>query len=110
MAITSLPEWVACRAISPWPKHWGPGLGKMVLVDRGIDVRRAVDAPRVHLEGGVLYVEPGIDLGELGSEERDVVRFGALNLFFGGVQAVQREGHRLTGAGDPRRGGVAVRA
>jgi gamma-glutamyltranspeptidase/glutathione hydrolase len=80
------------------------------VVDRGIDVRRAVDAPRVHLEGGVLYVEPGIDLGELGSEERDVVRFGALNLFFGGVQAVQREGHRLTGAGDPRRGGVAVRA
>ena len=38
-----------------------------------------------------------------------MVRFGALNLFFGGVQAVQRR-ERLTGAGDPRRGGVAVNA
>jgi gamma-glutamyltranspeptidase len=31
-----------------------------------------------------------------------------LNLFFGGVQAVRRRGRVLTGAGDPRRGGVAV--
>jgi gamma-glutamyltranspeptidase/glutathione hydrolase len=80
------------------------------VVDRGIDVRRAVDAPRVHFEDGVLYVEPGIDLGELGGEEAHIVRFGALNLFFGGVQAVQRRGRTLTGAGDPRRGGVAVSA
>jgi gamma-glutamyltranspeptidase/glutathione hydrolase len=80
------------------------------VVDRGLDVRRAVHAPRVHLEGGVLYVEPGIDLEELSGSELQVVRFGALNLFFGGVQAVQREGARLTGAGDPRRGGVAVNA
>jgi gamma-glutamyltranspeptidase/glutathione hydrolase len=80
------------------------------VVDHGMDVRRAVDAPRVHFEGGVLYVEPGINLGELVLGDTHVVRFGALNLFFGGVQAVQRRGERLTGAGDPRRGGVAVSA
>jgi gamma-glutamyltranspeptidase len=41
---------------------------------------------------------------------REVVRFHDLNLFFGGVQAVQRRGGKLIGAGDPRRGGVAVTA
>jgi gamma-glutamyltranspeptidase len=39
-----------------------------------------------------------------------VVRFARLNLFFGGVQAVQLRDGELTGAGDPRRGGVAVEA
>jgi gamma-glutamyltranspeptidase/glutathione hydrolase len=64
----------------------------------------------VHFENGVLYAEPGIDLQELRCEDLQVVRFGALNLFFGGVQAVQRRPDGITGAGDPRRGGVAVRA
>lgn len=82
----------------------------VAVVDHGMRAREAVDAPRVHFENGVLYAEPGIDLEELLGEDTQVVRFGALNLFFGGVQAVQRSGDRLTGAGDPRRGGVAVSA
>ena len=80
------------------------------VVDHGLRAREAVDAPRVHFENGVLYAEPGIDLDALPGEDMQVVRFGALNLFFGGVQAVQRHGDEITGAGDPRRGGVAVRA
>jgi len=80
------------------------------VVDEGLDVRDAVDAPRVHFEDGVLYVEPGIDLRGLSRDDTRVIRFAALNLFFGGVQAVQRKGAELTGAGDPRRGGVAVSA
>ena len=43
-------------------------------------------------------------------DDVQVVRFGALNLFFGGVQAVQSRAGGITGAGDPRRGGVAVSA
>jgi gamma-glutamyltranspeptidase / glutathione hydrolase len=82
----------------------------VAVVDHGMAAREAVDAPRVHFENGVLYAEPGIDLRELEGQDFQVVRFGALNLFFGGVQAVQRLGHGLAGAGDPRRGGVAVRA
>ncbi|MGA2319301.1 MAG: gamma-glutamyltransferase [Solirubrobacteraceae bacterium] len=78
------------------------------VVDHGLQAREAVDAPRVHLEDGVLFAEPGIDLDELSVSGLDVVRFGALNLFFGGVQAVLRRGETLAGAGDPRRGGVAV--
>jgi gamma-glutamyltranspeptidase/glutathione hydrolase len=86
------------------------------VVDHGLRAREAVDAPRVHIEDGMLYTEPGIDLEELlGSDSPvgargQVVEFGALNLFFGGVQAVLRRGDVIDGAGDPRRGGVAVRA
>jgi gamma-glutamyltranspeptidase/glutathione hydrolase len=80
------------------------------VVDHGCTARDAVAAPRVHFEGGVLYVEPGIDVRGLTSTDLRVVCFEALNLFFGGVQAVLRRGETLTGAGDPRRGGVAVSA
>jgi gamma-glutamyltranspeptidase/glutathione hydrolase len=80
------------------------------VVDRGMQVRAAVEAPRVHFEGGVLYAEPGIELDELSETDIGIVRFGALNLFFGGVQAVQCRDEGLIGAGDPRRGGVAVNA
>jgi gamma-glutamyltranspeptidase/glutathione hydrolase len=79
-------------------------------VDHGLQAREAVDAPRVHFENGVLYAEPGIDLGGLSLEGVQVVRFGEPNLFFGGVQAVQSRADGITAAGDPRRGGVAVRA
>jgi len=78
------------------------------VVDHGLSARQAVDAPRAHLEHDVLYVEPGIDAGALEDKELSIVRFGGLNLFFGGVQAVLRREGALQGAGDPRRGGVAV--
>ncbi len=78
------------------------------VVDHRLGAPQAVAAPRVHLEQGVVYAEPGIDLHALAAEDRQVVAFHELNLFFGGVQAVQRHEGQLLGAGDPRRGGVAV--
>ena len=74
--------------------------------------RAAVDAPRLHLEDGVVYAEPGVDVAALRAAGRTVAPFRDLNLFFGGVQAVLRDGATgtLSGAGDPRRGGAAVRA
>jgi gamma-glutamyltranspeptidase/glutathione hydrolase len=77
------------------------------VVDHDLGVREAVEAPRVHFEDGVVFAEPGIDLSGLDSGSQ-VVRFGALNLFFGGVQAALRRDSGMSGAGDPRRGGVAV--
>jgi gamma-glutamyltranspeptidase/glutathione hydrolase len=81
----------------------------VAAVDHGLSALEAVEAPRIHFEEGILYAEPGIDVEPLGAD-RDVVSFAARNLFFGGVQAVQRRGELLNGAGDPRRGGVAVSA
>jgi gamma-glutamyltranspeptidase / glutathione hydrolase len=78
------------------------------VVDHGMSAAEAVGAPRVHYEEGVVYAEPGISLPALAAPGREVVAFHALNLFFGGVQAVQRRRGELLGAGDPRRGGVAV--
>jgi gamma-glutamyltranspeptidase/glutathione hydrolase len=80
------------------------------VVDGGLDAQAAVRAPRVHYEDGVVFAEPGIDVRALATPGRRVVAFHALNLFFGGVQAVQRRDGELLGAGDPRRGGVAVAA
>jgi gamma-glutamyltranspeptidase/glutathione hydrolase len=80
------------------------------VVDHGLSVRDAVQAPRVHFEDGVVFAEPGIAFDDLTglADDMRIVRFAALNLFFGGVQAALRRDEQITGAGDPRRGGVAV--
>ena len=56
-----------------------------------------------------MFAEPGIELDQLDAAI-PTVRFGALNLFFGGAQAALRRDGSLSGAGDPRRGGEAVLA
>jgi gamma-glutamyltranspeptidase/glutathione hydrolase len=78
------------------------------VVDHGLSAAVAVQAPRVHFEDGIVYAEPGVDVGVLERAGWTIARFRALNLFFGGVQAVERKADRLSGGGDPRRGGVAV--
>ena len=82
------------------------------VVDHGLRAREAVLAPRVHFEAGVVYAEPGVPLQELDATGFELAAFEDLNLFFGGVQAVERDldSGGLTGAGDPRRGGAAVAA
>jgi gamma-glutamyltranspeptidase/glutathione hydrolase len=75
----------------------------------------AIAAPRLHSEGGVVQAEPGIEAAALERLEARgvaVVRRPEANLFFGGVQAVARDpaGGRLSGGGDPRRGGAVAYA
>ena len=63
----------------------------------------------MHFEDGVVYAEPGVDTGALESAGRAISRFRERNLFFGGVQAVERDpSGAFWGGGDPRRGGAAV--
>jgi gamma-glutamyltranspeptidase/glutathione hydrolase len=80
------------------------------VLDRGLTVQEAIDAPRAHFEDGVAYVEPGLDTAGLEADNRTLVRFSARNLFFGGAQAVQRDPRTgmLSGGGDPRRGGAVA--
>ncbi|MBV9716222.1 MAG: gamma-glutamyltransferase [Solirubrobacterales bacterium] len=79
------------------------------VVDEGMRAPDAVEAPRVHFEDGIVYAEPGIDTRALEAAGRAIGRFRGRNLFFGGVQAVERDRDgRFWGGGDPRRGGSAV--
>jgi gamma-glutamyltranspeptidase / glutathione hydrolase len=81
-------------------------------VDHGLDARAAVDAPRLHVEAGNLYVEPGVPIEQIDQMRYELVRFRSRNVFFGGVQAIRRDPAtgEVSGAGDPRRGGAAVHA
>ena len=80
------------------------------VIDRGLDLVAAVEAPRVHWEDGVVYAEPGVDADALAGEGRRLAPFKDLTVFFGGAQAVRRDPAtgELAGAGDPRRGGAVV--
>jgi gamma-glutamyltranspeptidase/glutathione hydrolase len=83
------------------------------VVDHGMTIKAAVQAPRVHFEDGRVQAEPGIDelaLEALQKAGTPVAQWDRENLFFGGCQAVGRElgSGELAGAGDPRRGGSAT--
>jgi gamma-glutamyltranspeptidase/glutathione hydrolase len=82
------------------------------VVDRRLPATEAVEAPRLHWEDSVVYLEPGLDEQSLEDAGFTLARFRAQNLFFGGVQLVERDlvSGAITGAGDPRRGGAAVAA
>lgn len=84
-------------------------------VEQRMSADEAVRAPRLHFEQGVVQAEPGIDEAALARIEArgvPVLRRPAINLFFGGVQAVARDrvGGDLSGGGDPRRGGAVATA
>jgi gamma-glutamyltranspeptidase/glutathione hydrolase len=84
-------------------------------VEQGMGAGEAVRAPRLHFEGGAVQAEPGIDeeaLARIEARGVPVLRRPAINLFFGGTQAVARERGTgaLSGGGDPRRGGAVALA
>jgi gamma-glutamyltranspeptidase / glutathione hydrolase len=82
------------------------------VVDHSMPVAEAVSSPRVHVEGDRLDCEGGIDPREIERLQtwgENVNRFGGLNLYFGGANAVTLDsGGRLEAAGDPRRDCAAV--
>jgi gamma-glutamyltranspeptidase/glutathione hydrolase len=85
------------------------------ILDFDMDVQEAINAPRLHTEGvgSTVELEHGITsviAEELAQAGHQVSLWKDKNLFFGGVQAVARNPKtgELSGAGDPRRGGVAV--
>jgi gamma-glutamyltranspeptidase/glutathione hydrolase len=89
--------------------------------DVGDGLAAAVAAPRVHTlrsETVLLEADPGRAEGLVHLEERGYTVYrpvtslhaGGLNPYFGGVNAVAREGGVWTGAADPRRDGAVARA
>ncbi|HET8805052.1 MAG TPA: gamma-glutamyltransferase, partial [Gaiellales bacterium] len=77
------------------------------VVVHGMPIDEAVSFPRVHVEGGRLDCEGGLQPDQLEQLERwgeQLVRFDGLNLYFGGANAVRRDDRgELSAAGDPRR-------
>ena len=81
-------------------------------LDFGMAPEQAVAAPRIHLEGDMLSLEPGFSPSALEALEAAAPRthhWPEKNLFFGGVHTVSvKPGGIFDGAGDPRRGGVVA--
>ena len=83
------------------------------LLDRGMRLEEAVQAPRIHVErDGTVSFEPGLpeaaEASFLALEEK-AHAWPEQNLFFGGVHAARRNAKgSVEGAGDPRRRGVAL--
>jgi gamma-glutamyltranspeptidase/glutathione hydrolase len=82
------------------------------VIDFGMPLGDAIDAPRVHFEAGTLQVEGGISdsvVRELQGAGYQVNHWPGRNMFFGGAHAVANQDGQLVAAGDKRRGGsVAV--
>jgi gamma-glutamyltranspeptidase/glutathione hydrolase len=83
------------------------------LIDGGQDLAAAVGAARVHSAERGLQVEPGLPapvLAELSAHSgAEVNIWSRPNLYFGGVNAVQRRPDgSVVGVADGRRGGAAV--
>ena len=61
------------------------------VVDHGLAARDAVDAPRVHFEDGHRLRRARRPGRRAAATRHEIVRFRARNVFFGGVQAVERD-------------------
>lgn len=85
-----------------------------VLTNRfqlGLDLADAISAPRLHVEGDLLSLEPGFEdrvMDDLQAYFPNQNRWQAQSMFFGGVHAVERLGTagEIHGFGDPRRDGA----
>jgi gamma-glutamyltranspeptidase/glutathione hydrolase len=76
------------------------------IVDHGLTVTDAVEAPRLHWDGEHVQAEPGFSADALAAlaARWPVNEWPDRDLYFGGVHAVVPG---VGGAGDPRRGGDA---
>lgn len=80
-------------------------------LDFGLPLAEAVERPRLHVEGERLEIEGGFDeavVQTLARQWPDHRAWPERNLFFGGAHAVAQAPEGFSGAGDPRRGGVAA--
>ena len=72
------------------------------LLTKNLDLKKSIDAPRLHLEGDTLFYEPGIEIPKI--KNLKLISFDNKNLFFGGVNAVSN----TEAVGDKRRGGCGI--
>ncbi len=83
------------------------------LTDFRMSIDEAVRRPRIHYEHELLNIEGGFDPDELVKLQPHYPRkkvWPGTHLFFGGAHTVMRDATtgKLTGTGDPRRGGISL--
>ncbi|RLB66195.1 MAG: gamma-glutamyltransferase [Deltaproteobacteria bacterium] len=83
------------------------------LIDFGLSGDQAVNSSRIHMEDGLLSIEGGFapqTVAALREAFTEVELWPERNLFFGGAHVVihDRQRGEFEGAGDERRGGVAL--
>ena len=79
------------------------------VIDDGMPADEAVRGAAAALRGRDRLRRAGNRHEALEAAGRTISRFRDRNLFFGGVQAVERDaGGGFCGGGDPRRGGAAI--
>jgi len=74
------------------------------IVDFGIQVQKAVEAPRLHWDGDMMQVEPGLEQESIKALQKHWPTniWSDIDVYFGGVHTVIPN---IAGGGDPRRGG-----
>jgi gamma-glutamyltranspeptidase/glutathione hydrolase len=81
------------------------------VLARGLPVGEAIERPRLFVDDDAVHCEGGTPaevMDRLEAAGHAVSRWRKLNLFFGGVAAVERGPEGLEAAGDPRRGGHGI--
>jgi gamma-glutamyltranspeptidase/glutathione hydrolase len=81
------------------------------IIDFNQPLHAAINHPRIHFENELLSIEPGFEaraLEPLLASYENYRLWEQQNLFFGGVHTVTEHNGRFDGAGDQRRGGVAI--
>jgi len=81
------------------------------LVVFKMPLHKAVNAPRLHFENGLLNIEGGFDsvvLKTLSDTFPQQKVWDGHSLFFGGAHSIAFDQHGFQSCGDPRRGGVGV--
>ena len=77
------------------------------VVDFGMDIKEAVNSPRIHWDGSSIQIEPGFSQDTINklASGWPVNVWNDLDLYFGGTHALIPDDK---GAGDPRRGGNSM--
>lgn len=79
------------------------------LIDFQLGAEAAVTKPRIHVERGLINIEPGFSsatVKSLCAAYPEHQLWSEPNLFFGGTHTLVLDRAGFSGAGDPRRGGV----
>ncbi len=120
--LSSMSPTVVLRDGRPFLTVGSPGSKRIItavvqvlsnIIDHGMGIQEAIDAPRIHTDGAELHIEGRFDAAvqdQLRRMGHTLVVRGPVDYYFGGAHGILRdpESGELRGGADPRREGAAV--